>query len=98
MENNYVQGPQGPSRRTFISASAATATAITVPLVGQATVASASTDGKPAPIPRRRDFDPGLIALLRQIDPNRIQSTIQTLVGFGTRHTLSSQTDPVRGI
>src|SRR5262249_5225412 len=28
----------------------------------------------------------------------RIQSTIQTLVSFGTRHTLSSQDDPVRGI
>jgi hypothetical protein len=38
------------------------------------------------------------MALIRQIDPNRIQSTIQTLVGFGTRHTQSSQTDPVRGI
>jgi hypothetical protein len=35
---------------------------------------------------------------LAQIDPNRIQATIQRLVQFGTRHTLSSQTDPVRGI
>ncbi|HZC69972.1 MAG TPA: M20/M25/M40 family metallo-hydrolase [Jatrophihabitans sp.] len=33
-----------------------------------------------------------------QIDPKRIQATIERLVGFGTRHTASSQTDPVRGI
>jgi hypothetical protein len=41
---------------------------------------------------------PALRAMLREIDPNRIQRDIHTLVGFGTRHTLSSQTDPVRGI
>jgi len=39
-----------------------------------------------------------LRALLRQVDPDRIRATINTLVGFGTRHTLSSQTDPDRGI
>ena len=38
------------------------------------------------------------MTLLRAIDPQRIQATIQTLAGFGTRHTLSSQTDPNRGI
>jgi hypothetical protein len=97
MENNYVQGPKGPSRRTFLSASAAV-TAITVPLVGQATVASAATTGKPKPIPRRREPDRGLVELLEQIDPNRIEATILRLTQFGTRHTQSSQTDPVRGI
>jgi hypothetical protein len=30
--------------------------------------------------------------------PKRIQNTITTLAGFGTRHTASSQTDPNRGI
>src|SRR6188474_2512889 len=37
-------------------------------------------------------------AILRDIKADRIQATIHTLVGFGTRHTLSSQTDPNRGI
>ncbi len=32
------------------------------------------------------------------MDPARIQATIQRLTEFGTRHTASSQTDPVRGI
>jgi len=31
-------------------------------------------------------------------DPVAMRSTIATLVGFGTRHTLSTTTDPVRGI
>ena len=44
------------------------------------------------------NVDPALRALIRQIDPNRIQATIQQLTQFGTRHTASSQTDPVRGI
>jgi hypothetical protein len=36
--------------------------------------------------------------MLKAISADRIQQTIHTLVGFGTRHTLSSQTDPNRGI
>ncbi|HEY2577810.1 MAG TPA: M28 family metallopeptidase [Streptosporangiaceae bacterium] len=42
--------------------------------------------------------DDDLLRLLRDIDPNRIQATIEKLASFGTRHTLSSQTDPSRGI
>ena len=33
-----------------------------------------------------------------QVSQDRIRATVETLVGFGTRHTLSSQTDPKRGI
>jgi hypothetical protein len=36
--------------------------------------------------------------LLSQINQNNLQATVQKLVSFGTRHTASSQTDPVRGI
>ncbi|THH26537.1 hypothetical protein EUX98_g7651 [Antrodiella citrinella] len=39
-----------------------------------------------------------LQAILSQIDPNRIETIINKLVSFGTRHTVSSQTDPSRGI
>ncbi|TFK38360.1 aminopeptidase [Crucibulum laeve] len=42
--------------------------------------------------------DPELAQMLQQIDPKRIQAIITKLVSFGTRHTLSNQTDPVRGI
>ncbi|KAF5376000.1 hypothetical protein D9757_008818 [Collybiopsis confluens] len=39
-----------------------------------------------------------LTKILNQIDPVRIEKIINKLVSFGTRSTLSSQTDPVRGI
>jgi hypothetical protein len=42
--------------------------------------------------------DTQLQQLLNQIDQNNLQATVQKLVSFGTRHTASSQTDPIRGI
>jgi hypothetical protein len=36
--------------------------------------------------------------LLREIDEHELEATVHKLVSFGTRHTLSSQTDPIRGI
>lgn len=49
---------------------------------------------------RNRPQEPSaeLRAILREVDPRRIRRTIETLVAFGTRHTLSSQDDPRRGI
>jgi Peptidase family M28 len=96
MENNYVSGSKGPSRRAFISASAVTAVAAAplVSVIAPASAASASVGSAT----NTGNFDPALRALLQQVDPNRIQATIERLVQFGTRHTASSQTDPVRGI
>jgi hypothetical protein len=42
--------------------------------------------------------DEQLRLLLRDIDRRRIEATVRRLAGFGTRHTLSSQDDPLRGI
>lgn len=42
--------------------------------------------------------DAELQAIFSEIDPKRIEAIITRLVSFGTRHTLSSQTDPNRGI
>jgi hypothetical protein len=42
--------------------------------------------------------DKELQQILASIDVNRIKNTITKLTSFGTRHTLSNQTDPVRGI
>src|SRR5580692_8241439 len=93
MENKDVQAQVGSSpmaRRKFLSASAVTAVA--VPLISGAALAG-TADAAVLQVP-----DPGLRALLQQVDPNRIKATILRLVQFGTRHTASSQTDPVRGI
>jgi Peptidase family M28 len=46
--------------------------------------------------PQRADRE--LRGILAAVDPHRIEATISKLVSFGTRHTLSSQDDPVRGI
>ena len=42
--------------------------------------------------------DPDIAALVREVSPARLESHVRTLVGFGTRHTLSSADDPKRGI
>ncbi|MFI7599775.1 M20/M25/M40 family metallo-hydrolase [Actinoplanes sp. NPDC049681] len=46
----------------------------------------------------RQPPDRQLKELLREIDPHRIGATVTRLAAFGTRHTLSSQDDPERGI
>jgi hypothetical protein len=100
MDTPPESGPKGPSRRTFLSAAAVMAAA--TPILAQA----ASADAAPAhasaaglgSAQNAGKVDPALRALIKQIDPKRIQATVLRLTQFGTRHTLSSQTDPVRGI
>ena len=48
------------------------------------------------PPPHAHDNDTS--RMLREIDPRRLKADDLKLVGFGTRNTLSSQDDPVRGI
>ena len=47
----------------------------------------------PTPSPDAR-----LTAIVRDVSAARLKASVETLVSFGTRHTLSSQTDPRRGI
>ena len=99
MENNEVLGSRGSTRRTFLSASAVTAVA--APILARSAPADAATARLTAGASSaltRREPDSDLRALLRDVDPRRIQATILRLTQFGTRHTASSQTDPVRGI
>jgi hypothetical protein len=96
------------SRRTFITGSAAAlgATVLTGPLGSGAAVAAGAgsldagdewPDGPGGPNgPQAPDDD--LRGLLLEIDEANIQQTVETLVSFGTRHTLSTQDDPKRGI
>ena len=61
----------------------------TLPLIALLLAASvpiaANAQRKPAPAPE-------------QPSPERLKADVEKLVSFGTRHTLSSATDPVRGI
>ncbi|MFD3835958.1 M28 family metallopeptidase [Streptomyces sp. NPDC058642] len=94
-----------PSRRTVLTATGATAaaactsggTAEATPSAGPPSSATAAPPGSRPPAtaqPPTRE----LRALLREIDPDRIEATVRALVSFGTRHTLSAQDDPTRGI
>jgi len=42
--------------------------------------------------------DPSIKAMINEVSAKNIEGTIRRLVSFGTRNTLSSQTDPNRGI
>jgi hypothetical protein len=74
-------------RRAFLSASAALAV---TPVLG-----AGPAQARPA---RPERVEPELRAILREIDQRRIRATVERLAAFGTRHTLSSQDDPARGI
>ncbi len=92
MDNNDVPARKSPSRRTFLSASAATA--VVAPIVSQADDGPCSSRPRPGLRAARGRSILTCARCSRQIDPNRIKTIITTLAGFGTRHTASSQTDP----
>ncbi|MGW3030163.1 M20/M25/M40 family metallo-hydrolase [Streptomyces sp. NPDC001178] len=82
-----------PTRRTVLTATAAGAAAL-----GAAPgPAEAATPGHRPPAtaqPPSRE----LRTLLRELYSARIEATVSKLVSFGTRHTLSAQDNPDRGI
>src|SRR6478672_6939777 len=104
--------PRNPaaSRRTFLAGSTVAAGALAggalAPGAAHASVGSHGADGVlppqwpdgPGHLNQPQRPDRTLRAILRDVDPSRIRHTIETLVGFGTRHTLSTQTNPTRGI
>ncbi|GAA4579702.1 M20/M25/M40 family metallo-hydrolase [Micromonospora coerulea] len=92
--------PTRSTRRTFLTASAAaTAATIAVPFAAAPAAAeeALAPPGPGQPV-RPQPPDPELYALLGEVDRDRIEATVRRLAAFGTRHTLSSQDDPVRGI
>ncbi|MEU5791428.1 M20/M25/M40 family metallo-hydrolase [Micromonospora purpureochromogenes] len=92
------EGPTRSTRRTFLSASAvATAATVAVPLT-TGTAAQAARPAGPGHPARPQAPDRELRALLREVDRDRIEAIVRRLAAFGTRHTLSRQDDPVRGI
>jgi hypothetical protein len=88
-----------PTRRTFLSASAVTAAAVAVPgLAGPAAAGEFDPGNLPGSPITPQPPDPDLLPILREIDQDRIEAIVRRLADFGTRHTASSQDDPVRGI
>ncbi|GAA2520612.1 M20/M25/M40 family metallo-hydrolase [Pilimelia columellifera] len=101
MDSPRSPAPREPrtSRRALLAgAVTAAATPLVIPAGGA--VAAAPPTARPGPgrplRPRRPH--PDLAALLRRVDHRRIEATVRRLAAFGTRHTMSSQDDPARGI
>ncbi|MFJ2262566.1 M20/M25/M40 family metallo-hydrolase [Streptomyces sp. NPDC087844] len=92
--------PVRPSRRTVLTATAAAgaATAGTTATATTATATAGESEAGTHPPATAQPPSRELRALLREIDPARIEATVRALVSFGTRHTLSAQDDPARGI
>ena len=42
--------------------------------------------------------DPMIVKMVNEVSKDSLQSYVRTMVSFGTRNTLSTQTDPKRGI
>jgi Zn-dependent M28 family amino/carboxypeptidase len=88
------------TRRTFLSAGAVAAAVVTAgPLISSPAFADGggAAPGPGGPLHAQKP-DRELRKLLAEVDHRRIEATVNRLVAFGTRHTASSQTDPVRGI
>ena len=45
-----------------------------------------------------KSIDPRVRKILDEVSESRIRSTIEKLVSFGTRNTMSTQDDPARGV
>jgi hypothetical protein len=96
------------SRRAFLATTAAAAAAGATGLA--ATTASAATSADqaqnvnndwpagPGRLISPQPPDRQLRQILDELDQQRLYDTVSMLTTFGTRHTLSSQTDPQRGI
>lgn len=92
------QRPTGMPRRTAISATVVTAV-VGVPSITPTPAAAASTGRETGDLPATAQSpDRELRELLKEVDGDRIEATVRRLAAFGTRHTLSSQDDPDRGI
>ncbi|HET7193826.1 MAG TPA: M20/M25/M40 family metallo-hydrolase [Nocardioides sp.] len=96
----------GPTRRVFLTGSAAA-----VGAVGGGVAAPAGAAFIGGPLDQGEDWPDGpgtangpqspdaeLRAILADVDEKNVRAIIEKLVSFGTRHTLSSQDDPKRGI
>src|SRR3954452_18704295 len=97
----------GASRRSLLATGGIAAGALAggafAPAAAHASGSGSAVEPEPWPdgpgrLNRPQRPDATLRRIVDDIDPDRIRRTIETLVGLVTRHTLSTQTDPHRGI
>ncbi|MFF0725571.1 M20/M25/M40 family metallo-hydrolase [Streptomyces sp. NPDC004134] len=92
--------PRGTNRRTVLAAGAAATAAAGITAGPAAASGPAAPAGEGSGRPPATVQRPGreLRALLAEVDAGRIEADVRRLAAFGTRHTLSTQDDPDRGI
>ena len=99
------------SRRLFLSGSAAAGAGLVAGPVGGAADAAGTAGRQAGSLQSGEDWPDGpgrtnkpqppgdeLRSILAAVDPDRVEAIVRKLVSFGTRHTLSDQDDPERGI
>jgi hypothetical protein len=107
--SNISRVSSSTSRRLFLSGSAAAGAGLVAgPMAASAVAGGGGAGGGldsgedwpdgPGRVNGTQSPDRELRAILAAVDPHRIEATVRKLVSFGTRHTLSDQTDPHRGI
>jgi acetylornithine deacetylase/succinyl-diaminopimelate desuccinylase-like protein len=84
--SNYIRFPF--AALLFLSLMAST---------GSLVASKAPTKPAPQPAPQA-SLDADIVAMVAQVDANRVASNIQTLVGFGTRNTCSNNSGTSPGI
>ena len=82
--------------RTIAAIVACTSVAGAAFVIAVASDSAAGTAEQPAPLGAGTAREVG--DMLQAFDAANVEQSIRTLAGFGTRHTLSSQDDPKRGI
>lgn len=94
-------GNTSTSRRLFLAGSAGLGVAA-VPLGAAQALGGPEGDDEwpdgPGRANRAQAPDAELLEILAAVDPARIEANVRKLASFGTRHTLSTQDDPDRGI
>jgi len=73
-----------------------TAVAVTAALLARSSDSVAGRDRQPPPLGKQAERE--VKQMLKEIDAGNVERYDRALAAFGTRHTLSSQTDPNRGI
>jgi len=72
------------------------AVAVTAALLARSSDSVAGRDRQPPPLGKQAERE--VKQMLKEIDAGNVERYDRALAAFGTRHTLSSQTDPNRGI
>ena len=109
--SDFSRKPSTASRRLFLSGSAAAGAGLVAGPLGGAADAAGAAGLQPGSLQSGEDWPDGpgrankpqppgdeLRSILAAVDPDRVEAIVRKLVSFGTRHTLSDQDDPERGI